>query len=76
MGIDHPGVLLERWQSGRLHLTRNQEFLCGNREFESPPFLIRQRSDLVISDSAAGREERSQLRRRLLREHAARDATR
>jgi hypothetical protein len=29
----------ERWQSGRLHLTRNQESLYGDREFESPPFL-------------------------------------
>jgi hypothetical protein len=51
MGIDH----LERWQSGRLHLTRNQEFLCGNREFESPPFLN------VSPGAAAGGEERAQL---------------
>ncbi len=33
------GVGPERWQSGRLHLTRNQESLHGDREFESPPFL-------------------------------------
>src|SRR5471030_584732 len=37
--LKNEGDGLERWQSGRLHLTRNQENLHGFREFESPPFL-------------------------------------
>ncbi len=53
---------LERWQSGRMHRTRNAASLQGLREFESPPlrqtsFNVRLRSDSALykSPPSAGR---------------------